>query len=340
MEVYRDLDHESVDAVLDAVDDHGVPDIQTVYFPGIDLYTHVVPDPLEEQRRYLAEVLDADIGRVLDRWEQEGALAETYVVFTADHGHTPVLPDDRHSLFVGEEDEPTHVLEELGFRLHGHEAGDLDDATFQAAVAYQGAFAYVYLADRSTCADEDERCDWTKGPRLEEDVLPVAHAFWDANESGAHVPELAGTLELVLARDPRPVGEDALPFQIYDGERLVPIADYLRAHPIPELLAFEARLADLAAGPHGHRAGDVLLFAKTGMHRPIEERFYFSGEYHSWHGSPFEQDSHVPLIVAQPRSSAAEIRRRVDASMPARFEGGWSSQLDFTPMVRALLLEP
>lgn len=338
MEVYRDLDHESVDAVLEAAEEHGVPDVQTIYFPGIDLYTHVAADPLEEQKRYLADVLDADIGRVLDHWREQGALQSTYVVFTSDHGHTPVLADDRHSLHVGEEDEPTHVLEELGFRLHDHEAGELEEATFQAAVAYQGAFAYVYLADRSTCEAEDAPCDWSRAPRLAEDVLPVAHAFWEANATGAHVSALEGTLELVLARPPRPVGEDALTFQVYDGERLVPVGEYLTTHPNPTLLAFEARLEDLAAGPHGHRAGDVLLFAKSGLHRPIEERFYFSGEYHSWHGSPFEQDSHVPLVVAHPNVDSATLRARVERAMPARLEG-WSTQLDFVRLACALVAE-
>jgi hypothetical protein len=49
-----------------------------------------------------------------------------------------------------------------------------DQQDYQTTVAYQGAFAYVYLADRSTCPREGDRCDWSRPPRLEEDVLPVA----------------------------------------------------------------------------------------------------------------------------------------------------------------------
>lgn len=30
--------------------------------------------------------------------------------------------------------------------------------------------------------------------------------------------------------------EEDLPFEVFDGTRLVPIADYLRAHPRPDLL--------------------------------------------------------------------------------------------------------
>jgi hypothetical protein len=36
-------------------------------------------------------------------------------------------------------------------------------------------------------------------------------------------------------------------------------------------------------------------------------RYYFAGLYHSWHGSPSRQDSEVPLVVAHPRRSTAEL---------------------------------
>src|SRR5690606_5195930 len=127
----------------------------------------------------------------------------------------------------------------------------------------------------------------------------VASAFYQANETGAAVPALRGTIDLIFAREPRGPGEDALPFQVFDGESLVPVADFLRANPRPELLELEARLDDLATGPFGHRAGDLLLLARTGMERPIEDRYYFSGEYRSWHGSPGAQDSRITLAIAR-----------------------------------------
>ena len=85
-------------------------------------------------------------------------------------------------------------------------------------------------------------------------------------------------------------------------------------------------------GPHGDRAGDVLLLAKSGLNRPIEDRFYFSEPYRSWHGSPSQQDSHVPIIVASPKAKGASLRELV-----LRVAGGNPSQLDIVPIVRALL---
>jgi hypothetical protein len=94
-------------------------------------------------------------------------------------------------------------------------------------------------------------------------------------------------------------------------------------------------MRELAAGPHGHRAGDIVLLARSGGSRPIEDRFYFSREYHSWHGSPEWQDSHVPILVARAGHDGSAIRHRVDAVV-----GGSPSQLHVTPLVLQLLREP
>jgi hypothetical protein len=331
--VYRELDARGVESLLASIRRHGMADLQVVYFPGVDLYTHVAQDPLPDQLRYLRNVVDPAVGQVLDAYRGAGALDGTWVMFVADHGHTPVLPDDRHALSAEGADEPPQVLRQAGFRVRPLEL-ELDDEEqdFQAVVAYQGAMAYVYLADRSTCPRPGGRCDWNRPPRLEEDVLAVVRAFHQASATGAGVPALRGAIDLVFARPPRAPGQDALPFQVWDGERLVPVREYLSRHPRPDLLDLERRLEGLAAGPYGHRAGDVLLLARSGMEVPIEQRFYFSGRYHSWHGSPSAQDSEIPLLVAHPGTSGAAIRDRV-----LRAAGPRPDQLGITPIILDLL---
>ena len=85
-----------------------------------------------------------------------------------------MLDDDRHALEAEGEDEPSALLERVGFRMRPLKLELADDEQdFQATMAYQGAFAYVYLADRSTCTSAGATCDWSRAPRLEEDVLPV-----------------------------------------------------------------------------------------------------------------------------------------------------------------------
>ncbi len=84
------------------------------------------------------------------------------------------------------------------------------------------------------------------------------------------------TSSLPASRAP---GQTALPFQVFDGQKLLPISAYLARHPRPDLLQLENRMKWLSAGPYGHRAGDVLLLARSGLERPVEERFYFSHPY-------------------------------------------------------------
>jgi hypothetical protein len=331
--LYTRLDAEAVERTLESVAEHGVADLQVVYFPGIDLYTHVADQALPDQMEYLTDVLDEAVGRVLDAYERAGVLDDTWIVFVSDHGHTPVLADDRHALGTAGDDEPPAVLERVGFRVRPFDI-ELDDGDqdYQAVVAYQGAMAYVYLADRSSCAQAGSRCDWLRPPRFEEDVLAVVRAFDAASRDGALVPALRGTLDLIFAREPRPVDQDALPFRVWDGQALVAVGDYLARHPRPDLLELESRLEGLAAGPYGHRAGDVLLLAKSGVERPIEDRFYFSSEYRSWHGSPTAQDSRIPLVIGRRGMSAAAIAELVAQSL-----GDRPTQLDVTRLILALL---
>jgi Type I phosphodiesterase / nucleotide pyrophosphatase len=336
-EVYAQLDRNGVETLLATIRERGPADLQVVYFPGVDLWSHVAGRPIAEQLEYVETVVDRAVGRVLAAYRRAGVLEGTWVVLVADHGHTPVLSDDRHSLGTSDdgEDEPPAVLERAGFRVRPFTLelpeGERDH---QAVLAYQGAVAYVYLADRSTCPRPGDACDWRRAPRLEEDVLPVARAFHAAGRTGEGVPALRGTLDLVLARPPRPPGQDALPFQVWDGARLAPVAAYLAAHPRPDLLDLERRLEGLAAGPYGHRAGDVLLLARSGAGRPIEERFYFSHLFRSWHGSPSDQDSRIPLVVARPGADGRRVRDAVRRAVGER-----PSQLDVTRLILALLGE-
>lgn len=331
-EAYADLDTNAIDNVAEAIETHGVADLQVIYFPGVDLFTHVAEDPLPQQRGYFAEVIDPAVARIVELYRAAGALDDTHIMFVSDHGHTPVLNDD-HALGTEGDDEPVDILRRAGFRRRPFRLElDDDERDFQATVAFQGAFAYVYLADRSTCPEAGQVCDWLRGPRLEEDVLPVVRAFDAANRTGAGVRRLQGALDLILARPPRNANEDALPFQVWDGQRLVSVAEYLAANPRPDLLDFERRLAELAAGPFGHRAGDVLLMARSGASRPIHERFYFSSRYRSWHGSADAQDSRIPILVAHGRDDGPTVRARVEAAV-----GSSPNQEDIAALILALL---
>jgi predicted AlkP superfamily pyrophosphatase or phosphodiesterase len=327
------LDDSAVQKLIDAINTRGLPDLQVVYLPGIDIFTHASENQLEGQAQYLKSVTDKQIGAVLDAYRQRGALDGTYVIIISDHSQIPTLNDKQHKLGTDDEKSPFGVVEKTGFRVRKAllTLGNLDQ-DYQAVLAYQGFMAYVYLADRSMCPKEHESCDWKKPPRFKEDVIPVLKAFYEANRTGKGVAELKGTIDLIFSREPVPGTQNAKPFEIFDGQRLVPIRAYLKQYPRPDLVDLERRMQWLGAGPLGNRAGDIVLLARACTNLPIQDRYYFAAvDHYTWHGSACEQDSRIPFILAQSGGSGATMRNLM------RKAGGDSpSQMAMTPLVREL----
>ncbi|MEO6420990.1 MAG: hypothetical protein ABIP39_16380 [Polyangiaceae bacterium] len=203
-------------------------------------------------------------------------------------------------------------MKKAGYRVRPFklEVSEKDD--FSAVLTEGGAMAYLSVADRSTCMKAKEVCDWTKPPRFEEDVRPLADALYENNKDGSLAPSLKGTLDLILTRRPRPHEADDLPFEVYvGGGKTVPVEDYLKEHSHPTYVEVASRLHDLAVGPYGERAGDILLIAHNGDRATPDERYYFAARYRSWHGSPSRTDSDIPLIVAHPGQTSEALGARV-----------------------------
>jgi Type I phosphodiesterase / nucleotide pyrophosphatase len=327
---YAKLDLDSIPLILNAIHKNGIPAVQVVYFPGVDLYTHIAKNPLHDQVDYVKTVINPAIGRVIDEYRKQSVLDNTFIIFISDHGHTPVLKDDKHALAAETDSCVPRVLTSLGFRMRPL-ALKPRQSDYTATLAYQGAIAYVYLANRAACRS-GQKCDWRKPPRYRQDVMRVTRAFYRANKTGFRCAALKGTLDLVFARKPRPTGIDALPYEVFDGHKLVPIGQYLKAHPRPDLIQLERRMRWLSAGPWGNHAGDVLLLSKSGLYRPIEDRYYFSQPYNSWHGSPSLQDSHITFVIANSKSSGVALKE-----IFAQLGDREPSQLDLVPLVLKLL---
>ncbi len=327
------IDRASADKVVEAIEEHGIPDLQVVYFPGIDIFTHAAKNPFESQTKYIEYVTDPAVGRVLFEYSRKGVLDHTYVIFISDHAQVPTINDERQELGTDDEHSPFAAVAKAGFRVRRASVLRPDiDRDYQAVLAYQGFMAYVYLADRSTCPHEHDQCDWKRPPRLEEDVIPVLKSFYRSNRTGRPVKKLKGTIDLIFSRPPVAAGEKALPYMIFDGEDLLPIHEYLAAHPRPDLPDLEKRMDWLSAGPYGNRAGDILLLARACMSVPLRDRYYFAGITHyTWHGSACEQDSHIPFILANPSKSGEQMRSIIDD-----FGGDSISERRLTPLVKSL----
>jgi hypothetical protein len=296
-DVYAQIDEEALDAAFDALDDGDLPDVLALYLPGIDLYTHVARrGPDRARREYLTEVVDPKLGKLAQALRGRDA----WIVIASDHGHTEVLADDVHAL----DTEPVQVLADAGLRVrpfHREASG-----RFDAVLAYQGFMAYVHLVGAAG--------DWGQPPRFD-DVLAAAEIFRRADEERPGRP-MYGTLDLILARRPRPFADVDEPFQVYEHGHLIPVETWLAVHPHRHWIDLAPRLRDLGTGRYGERAGDVLLLAR--VDEALPNRWYFSRPYHSVHGGPSARDSEIPLIVAHPRRQAREIEPLVERALGDR----------------------
>ncbi|MBA2540414.1 MAG: alkaline phosphatase family protein [Deltaproteobacteria bacterium] len=298
--LYENLDKAGIDAIASRLDDKtAIPDVITLYISGADLYAHVAEEgPDKARSTYLTEVIDPALGTLLQRLRERRALDNRWIIVSSDHGHTQIVKDTTHAISTKDDSAPG-VLMKAGFRLRPFKRAVDKQAPFSAVLAYGGAMAYVYLADRSKCPTPESPCSWGEPPRYREDVLAAAEAFYTNNRDGALVPGMKGKLDMIFVREPRPVLEKDLPFEVYvGGGKSMPIDDYLRAHPHPNYVAVAERMKELAVGTHGERAGDILLLANNGNRDKPEDRYYFAEPYRSWHGSPSKGDSEIPLIVA------------------------------------------
>ncbi len=301
--LFSAVDEKAIASVVEELGGKDFPDVLTVYLSGTDLYAHVAHEgPEEAMRWYLKEVADPALGKLVAKLRERGMLDRMWTVVVSDHGHSQVVHDKTHALRPNRITE--QVLERAGFRPRLPVRESPNDK-FSAVVAYGGADAYIYLADRSSCPTPKDDCTWKLPPRYREDVLPAAEAIRK---------HMGDKLDMILTRKPKPFGEVDAPFEVYIGDgRTVPVEDYLREHRHPTYINAPERLRQLAVGPHGERAGDIMLLAHFGDVDTKEQRFYFAHEYRSWHGSPSRSDSEIPLIVANHGVPRDEVAARVKA---------------------------
>lgn len=312
LSLFRELDYEVVENMNEILEGEPAADVITIYMPGLDHYAHITDrDPDMSRAEYLKKAIEPMMKRLRESLDEADALGDRYVMLTSDHGHTRVVHDDRHSLSIDGDGEPAQVLEQAGFTVRPFKLEVDDDTFFDSALAYQGAMAYVYVADRSTCADGTTPCDWS-APARTEDIQALAEAYWRNDRDGHLVPEMQDTLDMVLVRTRASDANDGDIFEVYVGDAETQrLADYLDAHPHPEYVAMPERMQELTHGPYGDRAGDVILVAHNGNREHADERFYFAALYHSWHGSPSHRDSDIPLVLAHPDRSSTELEALV-----------------------------
>lgn len=274
------------------------PDLLTLYFFGLDHESHVLGPGVQSD--YL-EVIDRQIGRFLQEYERLGLMPDTLFVIFSDHGQYHVINDDAHTLKVGFlfDREMGYLFEALGLDVHDH---PLEGPNCDALLAPCGGMAYVYLRRRGG--------HWRDAPEFEQ-VLRLAQAFWEANESGKYCCELHGALYMVAVRDVERQGWYA-DYLAYTPGGLKPIREYLAEHPEIKTVDAENRLHYLSSP----LTGDLLLFADW------EHGYSFNlVPYIGTHGSLHPSDSTAILAYGLPGGTpqqVGEVQEALEAALAER----------------------
>ncbi len=275
-----------LDSLLSHLAGGARPDLLTAYFMGLDHHSHVHGPA--SQPAYLREVVDPQIGRLLDALAAHGMLAGALFALVSDHGQIEVTPDDRHSIRLGFpfDREMGHLFAALGLDVHDYPG---EAPACDAVMGLNGGLAHVYLQHRAG--------RWADPPRYAEDVLPVAEAFRQMNERGRYEESLRGSLALILVRDAEHAGWQG-EYRVYLGDgRTQPFGDYLAAHPQPDYAdpVNRIRLAGSAM------TGDLILLADG------RAGYYFGAPTTGVHGGLLAGESEAVLTFARPGGSPAEI---------------------------------
>ena len=291
---YPRWDKFMVEAAMKLVASRGLPHLMSLYFGGHDGQSH--HRGVGAQSDYLRKVVDLQMGRLFNQIQKKYELENLYVIISADHGQTGFPRGGAHKFLWKDQIVPMLRSAAPGAVVDGGEQSAIDPAANVAYAIGNGAGLFLYVRNRESNA-------WPDAPRLDQDLLPVAHAVLraaDPSQAG-HPAYIGPFLDFLLLR----TAPDQ-PYMIYENEfpynkpgRLTSPLEYFafRRERYPDAPAL------LQALEHPTRGPDliaVLDYDKGG--------WYFSdGPHLGNHGSFTPEDIYVPLFFSGPDVRAGEL---------------------------------
>lgn len=275
-----EVDRHIVSRVKAYLKTHPLPHILTVYFIGLDYESHHRGP--QAQKAYLSQVLDpllGDLQQAVAAASGPHAAAPLWVL-AADHGQTPVIADDAHSLRLRwpHERELAGLFDALGLDVLDHPG---EGAHCEAVLAFNGGLAGVYL--------RRPKAAWSQPPDFAQQVLPLARLVWQSHREGQPTPALAGAVEGVFVRAAERDGWRAA----YAWLPPDPTADPLPLTEAPLPAHWIDPIARLQ-GLQGPLAPDVLIFSR------VPEGFYFGPPLAGIHGGLDPGSSQAALALGWP----------------------------------------
>lgn len=249
---------------------HGLPDLLTIYFCGLDAWGHHTT--VQGQDVYLERVLEPIMDKLARLFESRGWLDAARFVLCSDHGHS----------WLGRK----HRIDEG--MLAGALAGCGRTAAIHAPLPPR-ADAYINIIGGCVQAHlkSHDAQDWAAPPHLERDLLPAARAFAALGVSGnAETPDKPRhAFALILVRPSPDQG-----YLVFRDNQLVPVEKYFWN----KLDRFPNAYQNIY-GLNCPRSGDIVLFSD------FEQGYYFCDEHvPRSHGSLCPDDMSIPIIFSGP----------------------------------------
>jgi hypothetical protein len=199
----------------------------------------------------------------------------------SDHGQIDVRADEAHRLTTGFlfDRELGKLFDKMGLDVHDH---PFEGNNCDAFLAPCGGMAQVYLRQK--------KAPWQVPPDFQEEVLPLAGAFWQANQDGSYCRDLHGALDMITVRNTQAEGWYAA-YRAYTPQGLVPVDEYLAERPEIAMSDAANRLNNLSSP----LTGDLLLFSN------YRDGYSFSlAPYKGIHGGLHPADSEAVLAFGWP----------------------------------------
>jgi arylsulfatase A-like enzyme len=307
--------HGSVFWFLAYLDTKEVPDIMTLYLPGLDHASHV--QGISEQAKYLQWYDKGSwqpLRQVVDKLKEKGAYDNTVFIIVADHGQSDVNGDDAHSIVLEEwdDEEIEEVIEDEYDDIYDF----YDEDEYDSFAGFNTGVLQIYLKNRGKVEGESAR--WHEGslpnyPNFWTDVLPVVRAI------NNHRCGIIAGGALAEFGEPCEAGEDAVEEVLVkdglDHYRVIrPVNDYPADQgcqeefdpwtsastgfvlcPLSMLESLHPQYVDPVRRIEGlshTRSGDILLLPA------YSKGYHFSGSPKGDHGSLYPGDSYIPFIIA------------------------------------------
>jgi len=292
------------------------PWVLTLYFAGLDHRGHAFGTG--DHKQYLREVVDPEMGKLMEHLADWGLLGRTTFIITSDHGQTDTGKGGDH--YISQRIAGDYFIEqgEVNPKAYYSCAPGCQTEVANSAIVFglNGGMAHVYLSANRRPGDWGRPANWEQVQFMAATISRNAKAGirlgwtvevpWMGSIEGSDLTKYTDTLDMILLRRPSEPGAPQNPYEVYVDigpyVQAMELGAFLRSLPGQEMLQrWGWRLPDAAQlvekriqEMNCDRSGDIVLVPR------YPDYYMEHGRYPGEHGSILPTDMYVPFILARP----------------------------------------